>query len=418
MEASLETTESAIMVSEPKSSRLLELPIEVRLMILQEVLPAINPVNVGPSLVHHWLCELTVTQLSELPFFWRRSNQYPYDSLNPHFRNRSYWYYYINGKRRCVPPVLSVCKQLFHDVEMLHWYDRTFIINVNCGTEQFARSFEQLFRGERLNGRRIPFAKMKEFVIRIGILSHTLEYPFDTIAHLYDHMVYVCGILLSDAKSIKRLRVEFHTVEQPLPECDDSHGVEGRFGSPFDRFRGCRSFLDLEQSEIRIEHDVEQHGYQLTQAEAIKYLIQPLALPGRVDECKIVLPAEVSDDMELVQLTDRYQRAVTDVEPFSREECQDIWDRYIELIDSRDMRKTRRHWERVALQTAWLKKELANETCKHTGGWGRKYPMNGNSKCEGCDRWYRWLTKCRRCEMRACVPCRKALKAERARTAC
>ncbi|KAI4231432.1 MAG: hypothetical protein LQ349_005616 [Xanthoria aureola] len=368
---------------QPKQASFLGLPAELRDQIIGYCLPTEDTINVGE---HFYLSERLTAyhiQLSRL-----RALKY-----------RKHW---ESGTRhRYDPPVLSINRQVQEEASEI-LYRRTFIIEVNCGVYQDDKSadgtttYDSKWRGTKLSAR-FPFHKVRQITIRLD------THPYCNQDHVFHHMVYTCGLLLRDAKRIQNLRVELRA--------DDWHGIvldpdcrswKETSGTGFaDRFNMAAdySWLDAQAGTLPADQIDKQ----------VAFLLQPLALRGRVQSCEIVFCSEHRPSGKL-RATMAYYHAVlsgdkgTGIPNWIRSEYEFIFFRREERARTREL-----------THQAWLRDTNEEYKCLHSGfgkKWTRKYsPKKPN--CAGCDRSFDWITECWRCGMRACAMCKEDLKKKR-----
>lgn len=190
------------------------------------------------------------------------------------------------------------------------------MIDINCGSENHAARFDQSWRGSHLKGD-FQFHLTRQVTLRIGIFAVDGVQELD---YVFDHMVYVCSLLSSEAKSIRKLTVEFscglEDWEQVNTKCTCFFGVESSgYASQFG--------LDVTPPSERME-------------ERVKFFLQPLALPGRVAEFEVDLPGRLSQDEGLQRLAQYYKDAVTTEDQSKRISYKKslwLWNRYTELCE-------------------------------------------------------------------------------------
>ncbi|KAL9605486.1 MAG: hypothetical protein Q9179_001327 [Wetmoreana sp. 5 TL-2023] len=279
---------------------------------------------------------------------------------------RCFWTYH--DQRHCDPPLLYVNQQISAEATMVH-YNRRFIIDINCGSQAHAASFDQKQRGFQLNGR-FQFHLAKQITLRIGIYA---ENELRILDHVFDHMIYICGLLFSEANSIKDLGIEFSTGlenwEYVNPHCVCfTHAA----GSGAAQHFNLNLFPSAERLKARI-----------------KFFLQPLALLGRVDEFEVYLPGRLRWASELEQLVKYYgesMMAVKDKTPISEhllwrwdhygesatgvkdmtigyDESLWLWDRYLDITDAETLR--RRTHNTLGETTKW---RGARDAVGGTGG--------------------------------------------------
>lgn len=219
-------------------------------------------------------------------------------------------------------------------------------------------------------------------------------------------MVSICGILLSEAKSIKELSIELETM-----------------GWTSDRINSaCQSWRDTGNKGFSERFGLVAGTKPDHWVEHIAFFLQPLALPGHINKCKITLYTRhvwCADsqilDQRLEDISGRYERALTDKSKISYEESEWIWDEYMSIKEKQEQCKRRDQQEKVQKHQEWLQHTNEHNHCKHSG-FGKKYTRSNGKKaqCEGCEHRYTWLTECRKCWMRACTRCKSELKEKRA----
>ncbi|KAL8671827.1 MAG: hypothetical protein Q9168_003687 [Polycauliona sp. 1 TL-2023] len=212
-------------------------------------------------------------------------------------------------------------------------------------------------------------------------------------------MLYMCGLLFSEAKFIKSLCIE-------IPEPDRSDvGHE----------RHCPSWETTGRAGIAERLDFEKSPSPDSPIKYLKFLLRPLELPGRVKQFSFL----VSDDFkryitpDLQRTFDRYTEALTDQKPFTYDETEWLWDEYMAIQDRKQLIQRERREARKEEHHAWLIRQHQWRQCMHlrTKRYYRMGPRNAN--CDGCHNWLPWLLDCKKCELRACKNCITELKGKR-----
>ncbi|KAL8924595.1 MAG: hypothetical protein Q9208_003910 [Pyrenodesmia sp. 3 TL-2023] len=210
-------------------------------------------------------------------------------------------------------------------------------------------------------------------------------------------MLYVCGMLFSDAPSIKTLRIEILEWEGGVT------GLGGRCPSWLDTgLTGWTELLDFAPSPN-------------SKTEYIAFLLKPLELLGRVENCEIAIAEDNEENItpDLQATLKSYKDALTDRKPFSNELSEWLWDEYVAILDcEQQIRREQRKAEQEEHE-AWLLRSHQRFSCLHQRR-GKRYSRWGKmANCEGCGRWLAWLLDCRRCRLRACRNCTNELKEKR-----
>ncbi|KAI4236366.1 MAG: hypothetical protein LQ349_002595 [Xanthoria aureola] len=353
---------------QPKQASFLGLPAELRDQVIGYCLPTEETIN--------------LSRLRALKYrkHWESGTRHRYD-----------------------PPVLSINRQI-HDEASAILYRRTFIIEVNCGVYQdenesadgTTTTYDSKWRGTKLSAR-FPFHKARQITVRLDTHLYCNQ------DHVFHHMVYTCGLLLRDAKRIQNLRVELRA--------DDWHGIvldpdcrswKETSGTGFaDRFNMAAdySWLDAQAGTLPADQIDKQ----------VAFLLQPLALRGRVRSCEIVFCSEHRPSGRL-RATMEYYTAVlsgakgTGIPNWIRSEYEWIF-----------LRREQRARTRELTHEAWLRETHESYNCLHSGfgkKWTRRYSVK-KPYCAGCDRSFDWVTECWRCGMRACAMCKEDLKKRR-----
>ena len=355
---------------------LLKLPRELRNIVLREVIPYQESINVS-RFFHYPLSpqQADSRQLSQLDEFTCRES------------------WDLAGRPRCDLPILSVNKQLYEEsCEIL--YSSNFVIEINCGlfsVGQLSNSLDPRYRGTTLGGH-FPFHRAREITLR---LLPNGECDPD---HLFNHMLYVCGLLYSEAKYVRHLRLEIVRQDSYF------HGMDKN--CPSWRSTGCIGIA-------------KRLGFELTpesKTEYIDFLLRPLELPGRVRSCEMTVSEDFEEYItpELQSKLDRYKQALTDQKPFSYEEITWLWDEYIAILDRKEQIRRQRRNTREEEHEAWLLNTHKSYPCIHRRRVKQYHRYGGRkAKCNGCGCWLTWLLDCRQCDLRACKSCMKELKEKR-----
>ncbi|KAL8856650.1 MAG: hypothetical protein Q9178_006717 [Gyalolechia marmorata] len=348
------------------------LPRELRDQILGYLVPSRQTVN-----------------LSQLPPFYDR------------------WTWKAGRQRRCGPPLLCVNKQFYEEsCDIL--YRCNFIIDVHCGIvhdrlHQFRNhrqwydvhrpaKYDKTWRTTNLTGR-FPFHRAKEVTVRIQVAT---GWGCDGPDHLYHHMVYICGLLFSEAKWIRMLRIEI--LAEP---------------SIFHLDSGCQSWHDTGNPRIA-EQGLSEHAQFKNRLEYISFLLKPLALPGRVQNCEITVSDDIETTPEFRDTLKYYKEALTDQNPIGFEESREVWEEYVRILDWTEQAKKERQRLKKERHEEWLLATHKRFDCLHPSRGKRHYHIFRNRMyCEGCERWLRWMSDCRRCDLRSCARCRAELKEKR-----
>lgn len=298
------------------------------------------------------------------------------------------------NRHRYDPPILSISKRLYEEVSDL-LYRRNFTIEVNCGLYPHDRAvrYDPKWRGTKLTGR-FPFHKAKQITIQVD--AHLCCNP----DHVFHHMVYVSGLLLSDSKTIRNLRVEVWD--------GDAHG---RVLKP-----NCQSWQETGNLGFANHFGL----YKYSSPENVfddhnAFLLQPLALGGRVQQCEIALCDQPEPSEGLQATIKHYKKALTGKTSTGSEDTRWIWHEYMSILVKQEQCARRHQQAKLQHHDEWLRSTDQEYDCKHSGH-GKRYRRSLGAKkahCEGCDRWLDWLVEFRNCGMRACIACRKDLKAKR-----
>ncbi|KAI4284761.1 MAG: hypothetical protein L6R38_001161 [Xanthoria sp. 2 TBL-2021] len=315
----------SIKAPEPsKPASFMGIPVELRSQILEYCLPSEDSVN-----------------LSRLP---------PLSS-------RSYWKY--GTRRRYDPSVLSVSKCLYEEASDL-LYRRNFTIEVNCGLYPHDRAvrYDPKWRGTKLTGR-FPFHKGKQITVQVD--AHLCCNP----DHVFHHMVYVCGLLLSDSKTVKNLRVEVWD--------GDAHG---RVLKP-----DCQSWQ--ETGNLGFANHFGLNKYSSPEDvfdEHLAFLLQPLALGGRVQQCEIALCDQPEPSEGLQATIQHYKNALTGKTSTGSEDTRWIWHEYMSILVKQEQCARRHQQAKLQLHQEWLRSTDQEQSdrhlkkrndCKNGKSWGR-----------------------------------------------
>ena len=305
----------------------------------------------------------------------------------PRFYERRSWK--IRGQLRCDPPILSVNKQLYQECSEI-LYRCNLIVDINCGMARTAQSlYDQLWRGTNLNGR-FPFHKAKQITLLIW------PHPFSQADHLFHHMLYMCGLLSSEANYIKKLRIQIVAVSyMDLGNNCDFWRDTGRTGT-------AKRFGFVDRQRIT--------------AASIAFCLRPLELPGRIKSCEIAWDKDCEDAItsDTERLLERYKKSLTDEQPFEKEEKAWLWEEYHAILDrQQETRGIQKQRGRDA-HTTWLLDAHKTFNCTHRF-FGKRYYRFDHQKveCNGCHGRLAWLVDCRHCSLRACARCIDELKKRR-----
>ncbi|KAL8689949.1 MAG: hypothetical protein Q9218_004496 [Villophora microphyllina] len=303
------------------------------------------------------------------------------------------WSWEHRGRRHSDPAILYVNKLVSENTaEVFH--ERTFIIDINCGSHAHAATFDPAWRGASLTGR-FRFDMAKKIILRVGIY---LANDAPDLNHLFDHMIYMCGVLSSSAEALKTLRVEFSCGAEQWEEINP----------------GCSSFSSLTDSGFAERSGLTIRATSDRLVTRIKHFMQPLGLLKRVSECEISFPGGLDRNTDLQNLREYYIKSVRNLTDNGLEGCKEnlwLWKRYQELIHDKSFTCRERENNRQSHHYEWLARMTNEPFCRHTAPTKKRTLWSGNdAKCEGCQRRFRWLLECRKCEMRVCVSCRKELR--------
>ncbi|KAL8754097.1 MAG: hypothetical protein Q9184_005219 [Pyrenodesmia sp. 2 TL-2023] len=204
-------------------------------------------------------------------------------------------------------------------------------------------------------------------------------------------MLYVCGMLCSESESVKTLRIEI---------------VKWSFG-----FVG----LALDTGCTGIIEQLDFEPLPDSETEYIAFLLKPLELLGRVENCEIAV-AEGYEEIitpDLQDTLERYKNALTGQKPFGYEQSTWLWDEYMAIADRKEQDWQQYRMAKQEHHEAWLLHTHQSFPCLHQRRGKRHYRFIGQGRCEGCGRWFTWLLDCRQCKLRACKDCTKELKERR-----
>lgn len=208
----------------------------------------------------------------------------------------------------------------------------------------------------------------------------------------------MCGLLFSEAKLIRHLRVEIMRQVSRFVGLDDECPSWQTTGGT-----GMAERLDLKPTPD-------------SKTEYLAFLLRPLELPGRVRNCEIAVSEDFEEHItpDLQATLDRYKEALTDQKPFGYEETKWLWDDYMVILDRKEQIRRQQRNARKEEHEAWLLDTHKLYPCMHQRRGKRYYRHGGKkAKCEGCGRWLTWLLDCRKCDLRACKDCTNELKEKR-----
>ncbi|KAL8915775.1 MAG: hypothetical protein Q9172_006674 [Xanthocarpia lactea] len=323
----------------------------------------------------------------------------------PPFYDR--WTWKAGRQRRCGPPVLCVNRQLYEEsCDIL--YRCNFIIDVHCGlvhdqqrstkiggtwyTENRPAKYDKTWRSTNLTGR-FPFHRAEQLTLRLQVDTRSMN----ASTHLYHHMVYICGLLLSEAKWIRKLRIEIVDIESWDAIVDDH----------------CQSWHDIGNPRIDEQSPMKDSKYN-SRLEHITFLLSPLALPGRVQDCEITVSDNVETTPEFRDTLKYYKEALTDQNPIGFEETRELWEEYVGILDRTEQAKKEKWRLKKQRHEEWLLDTHKQFDCLHPRHGKRHYNSERTHMyCEGCERWLRWMSDCRGCDLRSCARCRAELKEKR-----
>ncbi|KAL8882301.1 MAG: hypothetical protein Q9198_000681 [Flavoplaca austrocitrina] len=348
----------------PKKASLLGIPAELRLKIWEDCLPSEEIVNLSRP-----------GQL-DLRATWKCGDRQRYD-----------------------PPVLSINRQIYEEASAI-LYQRNFVIEVNCGPNPYD---EGSIRYSKWHGmelpRHFPFYRAKHITLCID--AHILCDQ----DHIFHHMVYACGLLFLESKSIKSLCVEIWSEDQ-----GGRHIISK-----------CRSWADAGNEGFAKHFGVDPKSYDDERNEdpgtkrlddRIFFLLQLLALRKRVERVDVVFCSENKPSEKLNITMDYFDALLRGDIRTSSHDTKWIRQEYASIINKRKQHAQRVRQERAEHHKKWMQEAAERYVCLHPGP-GEKHQRGIGIKkayCEGCDRWKDWLMKCRKCEMRVCENCRADLK--------
>lgn len=221
-------------------------------------------------------------------------------------------------------------------------------------------------------------------------------------------MVYICGLLLSEARYLKNLCIEISN-SATWGNCLDTDCLSWRDAGS----TGKAELFEIKQTEwpTRPDHSSEA---QLTIVDRITFLLKPLALPGRVQACKITVYDDIPITPDLKDIIHHYREALTDKRPFGYKESKWLWDEYMSILDRLDESERRQQQLKAEKHETWLLIANLRYKCKHHSSTTKKYSRScgKDAQCDGCRKWSHWLLKCRKCEVRACTSCMSDLRKE------
>ncbi|KAL8839481.1 MAG: hypothetical protein Q9176_004477 [Flavoplaca citrina] len=260
------------------------------------------PREIRDMILELWLPEYESVRLTRLPARYMRHH------------------WTLGDQRRYDPRILSVCKQLYEEASEI-LYHKNFIIDVNCGDFEYSENelpgTDWRWRSTNLTGR-FPFHKVHQLTLRLDI-----DISQDP-SHLFNHMVYLCGLLLSEAKYMRRLYIEIinnHAYNNYLDEYCPLWKIAGS--------TSAAEQFSVQQSECSIHRGFDSDSDpslepQNTMIDHINFLLKPLALPGRVQKCHIDISDIVPMTPNLKASLLRYEDAVMDKRPFRYEDSRKL----------------------------------------------------------------------------------------------
>ncbi|KAL8854094.1 MAG: hypothetical protein Q9221_001014 [Calogaya cf. arnoldii] len=347
------------------------------------------PREVRDMILVHWLPQYEDVRLTRLPA--------PY--------KRRHWM--LREKRRYDPRVLSVCKQLYEEAsEML--YNWNFVVDVNCGDGEWNETTlpgtDWRWCGTNLTGR-FPFHKARQLTFRIDI--NTCHDP----DHLFYHMVHICDFLLSEVIYLENLRIEISN-SLTHTSCLDVYCLSWQNTDSV----GTAATFNVEQTDgpTDLDHPDYASGSESAMVDYVAFLLRPLALPGRVQNCKINVLENVPMTPSLKKLLLHYEDALTDKRPFGYKETKSLWDHYLSILNERAESERNQRQLDAENHDVWLVNTHQLYKCKHPSRAAKKYSRHcgKDAECDGCQRWFHFLMECRKCSVRACTSCMSSLRKE------
>ena len=314
----------------------------------------------------------------------------------------------LGDQRRYDPRILSVCKQLYEEASEI-LYHKNFIIDVNCGDFEYSeyelQGTDWRWRSTNLTGR-FPFHKVHQLTLRLDI-----DISQDP-SHLFYHMVYLCGLLLSEAKYMRHLYIEIVNNHAYNNNLDGSCPLWKIAGST-----GSAEQFSVQQSECSIHREFDSDSSpslepQNTMIDHINFLLKPLALPGRVQKCHIDISDIVPMTPNLKASLLRYEDALMDKRPFGYEVSKKLWEYYLFILDRQADIERMRQRHAAAKHEQWLVNTHLHHKCKHPSRSAKKYSRfcGKDTQCDGCNKWHHFVMECRKCQVRACTSCMSNLR--------
>ncbi|KAL8684307.1 MAG: hypothetical protein Q9224_006449, partial [Gallowayella concinna] len=305
----------------------------------------------------------------------------------PPFDQRATWGAMNIPQWRCDPGILSVNRQIYEEASEI-LYRCNFIIEINRRVDKDDQDvYDAKWRGSRLTGI-FPFHKAKQITLQVEA-----SLSFSPMVSLFQ-MIYICGLLSSEGNTPQRLRVELGT--NPEFGVDDLRRTGQNelaviwFADRFEFFPGS------------MPDDFDSH---------IALLLQPLALLKRVTDLKIVFPEHDEFNENFKGLFQIYENALADQTRTSDEESRWVWLQYVSILVEEEQEERRKQQMKLEYHESWIEYTYKEYNCKHPGFRKKFFRRKlGKVRCSGCDRWWAWLTECRKCGMIACASCRADLK--------
>ncbi|KAL8640398.1 MAG: hypothetical protein Q9226_008753 [Calogaya cf. arnoldii] len=210
-------------------------------------------------------------------------------------------------------------------------------------------------------------------------------------------MLYMCGLLLSEAKSVKKLRVEI--VARSYLDLGDDCPFWKHTGRP-----GVAEALDFKPF------------WKRPSAESVLFFLKPLEILSNVGDCEITWEndSEESITPDVQKVLKRYEKAITGKEPFGREETKWLREEYHVILNRQEQTRRERVQGGHGPHTTWLLDAHKTLKCTHRGH-GKRFYRSDHKKleCRGCEKKVAWLVDCQNCSLRACVRCTNELKEKR-----
>ncbi|KAL8708286.1 MAG: hypothetical protein Q9225_007624 [Loekoesia sp. 1 TL-2023] len=276
--------------------RVLDLPTEIRIQILSYLLPDLPVIE----------CDVD----------WSPNYNDPPRYVSPHDwepEHECAAYDFRSDKEPCSTAILRANRQLHADGLRYLYVGKTYKLTVFDYGFDFLASSGQLRQLPPL-----PYTEIKEFVIQIA--------PCDLATtgwRLRSNLVWLCELLRNNNINFKKLRIEFVSDTRAGFWSDAWDETESDHPTPLSAEDNIH---DLPNANL-IAHD---EGFGSTFA----WMIRPLALLPKADECAIEVPSSLREKGHILALAKRYKEGIDGSYAFDDDWCLGV----------RGLKGPRRRW--------------------------------------------------------------------------